>query len=70
MVEKQILRWSYWLGLVCLVVGVIWRLLATVGLMPMALKIVAYTTIYRGGGFLLVVAIASAAHLWAEAQKP
>jgi hypothetical protein len=68
---KQIIRWSYWLGLVCLVISLVWRVLTAFGVLAFPLmKNVSYSTIYRGAGLFFLTAIATAAHLWCEAQKP
>jgi hypothetical protein len=68
-VEKQILRWSYLLGLVCFAISIIWRGLGTVGVVPFALNAVQHTTFFKGAALLFATAIATAARIWSEAPK-
>jgi hypothetical protein len=61
--EKHISVWSYWLGLVCVVLTILLRGLACFGiypnLVPAAGASVSYYTFLRGGILLLLLSIAS-----------
>lgn len=66
--EKQILHWSYWLGLACLIIAFVWRVVNVFGV---ALgKSVGPTTFYKGSLLLLVLAIASAGYAGFRSQRP
>lgn len=67
--EKQIIRWSYWLGLVCVIVSLVWRGLTTVGLLPIALLSVSYMAFYKTAFLLFLTGIATAVRVWSESQK-
>ena len=72
--EKLIARWSYWLGIACLVIAVIWRIVNVFWSWHLS----ASTT---GPGFgpltflhasilLLVATIATVGYVWLNSQKP
>jgi hypothetical protein len=66
--ERQILHWSYWLGLACLIIAVVWRVANVFGL---ALSNSIFPlTFYKGSLLLLVAAIASASYASFKPQKP
>ena len=66
--ERQILHWSYWLGLACLIIAVVWRVANVFGL---ALSNSIFPlTFYKGSLLLLVAAIASASYASFKSQKP
>lgn len=70
--EKQISQYSYWLGLVCVVLCVILRVLAIFGV-SLRLGIgtglaVSYLTFFRGAEMLLLLTIATNTLSWAKPQ--
>lgn len=66
--EKQILHWSYWLGLACLIIAFVWRVVNVFGV---ALgKSIAPMMFYKGSLLLLVAAIASASYAGFKSQRP
>jgi len=70
---KQIAKWSYWVGIVCLVVSILWRAASAIGL-PAAPSLVdgrtfGYLTFYRGSLLFFVASIASAAYGWASSRS-
>jgi hypothetical protein len=66
--ERQILHWSYWLGLACLIIAVVWRVANVFGL---ALgQSIFPLTFYKGSLLLLVTAIASASYAGFKSQRP
>jgi len=67
--EKHIIHWGYWVGLACVAISAIWRVLVIFGL-PAAVKTVAYSTLYKAALVLFVAAITAAARLLVETQKP
>jgi len=67
--EKQIARWTYWLGLVCFAIALVWR----------ALNVFHPTGVFRGieplsflkGALLFfVAAIATANYAWMRSLRP
>jgi hypothetical protein len=69
--EKQISQYSYWLGLVCVVVCVILRVLAIFGMTNLAIYHgagVSYLTFFRGATMLLLLTIATNTLSWAKRQ--
>jgi hypothetical protein len=66
--EKHILRWSYWLGIVSVVVAVVWRVVvALVGRLDV--RGLDYMTAYKAGLLLLLVAIATACYAMVKGPK-
>jgi hypothetical protein len=67
--EKHILQGSYWLGLGCTALAVLWKLLVVVKAAPEAFGSVRYITFYKGGLLLLVITLATAACAGQRAPK-
>ena len=68
--EKQVTQWSYWLGVTCLAIAVLWRALNALGIGPPdVLKGVNYMSFYKGTLLLLVTSIATANYAWSKSQK-
>lgn len=68
--DRQIARLSYWIGLVCLVVSVVWRVVMMVAhAVPEKLGPVSYTSFWKVGGLLLLLSIASVNYAWLEEKK-
>jgi hypothetical protein len=70
---KQIAKWSYWVGIACLVVSILWRAGNVMG-MPAAPSLAegrtfGYLTFYRGGLLFFAATIASAAYDWASSRS-
>ncbi len=66
--EKHITRWTYWLGVVCLVIAFVWRVswiwfgrTQALGVTPLSF--------YKGALLFFVAAIASASYDRAKGQK-
>lgn len=66
--EKQIARWAYWLGVVCLVVSFVWRVV-TLWLGPIRGTYLAPMTFYKASLLLFMAAIASSASTWMKNQR-
>ena len=58
--EKHIIQASYWLGLVCSVIGLVWKGLEILKVLPESYGTLMYSTVYKGGLLFLVIAIATA----------
>ncbi len=71
--EKQITEWSYWAGLACAALAVVWRGLSIVGMMQVEFgtggKAMGTITLYKAALLFFVVAIASANYVWSKEQK-
>jgi hypothetical protein len=72
--EKHILQVSYWLGIACFAVALVWRGLNLLGIwIPSSvasLPPIAYTSFYKGGLLFLLVAIATANCASSISRKP
>ena len=62
--EKQIIRWTYWLGVLSAVVAMVWRALNTLGIgVPLMLTpgtTIWYLSFYKAALLFLLVSIATA----------
>jgi hypothetical protein len=72
--EKNIVQWSYWLGIACLVIALVWRGFNAFGLwLPMNVTpghSVWYMSFYKASLLFFVTTIASANYAWFNSQKP
>lgn len=72
--EKLICRLSYWLGIVCLVIAVIWKFVGFIHSRQMPTVSgagpVGNVAFMHGSILFLVATIASAAYIWLNSQKP
>jgi hypothetical protein len=67
--ERHIARWAYWLGVVCLGISFVWRVVQLwVG--PVRGINLAPMTLYKGSLLLFVAAIATSICTWTEGQGP
>jgi len=72
--EKLIARWSYWAGIACLLIAVIWRVVnffrswqssaATPG------PFIGHLAFMHASILFLVATIATACYVWLNSQKP
>lgn len=71
--EKQLLQWSYWLGVACVAVAIVWRAANAIAGIPtdlhLAGKEVTYWTVIHGAILFLLVAIATANYDWGKRQS-
>jgi hypothetical protein len=67
--EKHILQGSYWLGLGCSALAVLWKLLVVVKVAPEGVASLRYMTFYKGGLLFLVISLATAACAAQRAPK-
>jgi hypothetical protein len=67
--EKYILRWSYWLGVISVVVAIVWRVLIVAVGKPLGFGGLAYMSAYKGALLLLSVAVATTCYAWFKTQK-
>lgn len=69
--EKHLIRWTYWLGLACVVVALAWRALNTMGaFLPDSMVLgrsIYYMSFYKAALILLVTSMATASY--AASQK-
>ena len=72
--EKLIARWSYWLGIACLVIAVIWRGVNAFGLwLPVNVTpghTVWYLSFFHASILFFATTIASSCYAWLNLQKP
>jgi len=73
LMEKNLLQATYWLGLACVVVAVLWRALnAFAGIssdFAVSGKEITYWSFVRGAGLFLLLSIATAGYLWGRSQN-
>jgi hypothetical protein len=71
--EKHIMRWSYWLGVICVALAVLTRLLNLVGLPTTLLQTrgdsISFRTFLTGAVLFLLTSIATAGFLWFKRQN-
>jgi hypothetical protein len=71
---KHIGRWSYWLGIACLVIALGWRAVGALGLLvpPSTApgRMISYWSFYHGSLLFLATSIASTCYAWLDTQKP
>jgi hypothetical protein len=71
--EKYIMRWSYWLGVVCVALSVVTRILNTLGLSTMLLQTrgnsISYRSFVDGALLFLITSIATAGFAWFKRQS-
>ena len=69
--EKHIVKWSYWLGLVSAVIALVLRGLNAIGLPTVVVqgRTLWYMSFYKGALLLLLIAIATANYVWSSGQK-
>ena len=67
--EKYILRWSYWLGVVCFLIAVVWRVVIVSVGHTLELRGITYMSAYKSGLMLVLIALATTGYLWSKAQK-
>ena len=63
--EKKIAQYSYWLGVACVVVALVWRAVNSMGYFPNANVPgvgIYYMSFYKGGLIFLLVCIATRAY--------
>ncbi len=66
-------RWSYWLGIVCAVVTLVWRGLHALGVPDRMVysidRSVGYLGFLNGAFLFLLIAAATAGYLWVNEKK-
>jgi hypothetical protein len=70
--EKQIMHWSYWLGVACVVLAVVTRILNTLGVSTILLQTrgdpISFRTFADGALLFLITSIATAGSAWLKRQ--
>ena len=67
--EKYIGQWTYWLGLACSVLAMIWKGLEFLRVLPDRFGSLGYLTLYKGGLLFLVIALATSGCIAGKGQK-
>jgi hypothetical protein len=67
--EKYILRWSYWLGVISVALALVWRVVVVLA-GRLEIRGLDYMTGYKAGVLFLLVAIATTCYAWFKTQKP
>jgi hypothetical protein len=67
--ERDIVRYSYWLGVALMVAALVWRGVNAFGLQSSVMT-VSYMTLYKGALIFFLAAIATTSYAWVKTQKP
>ena len=67
--ERDIVRYSYWLGVALMVMALVWRVLTIAGVHERVLNLT-YMTAYKGAVLFFLGAIATTGYAWVKSQKP
>jgi len=71
--EKHIMRWSYWLGIACVVLALVFRVLNALGFLMAEVSTkgnsIGYHSFLRGAALFLGTAIATACFTWFNKQS-
>ena len=71
--ERNIVHWTYWLGITSLIIALLWRALNALGFwLPMYIKegeTVYYMSFYKASLLFFIAAIASSNYVWFKSQK-
>ena len=72
--EKRIAQLSYWLGVVCLLIAVIWRILNAFGRLDFVTvapgHAVRYMSFFDGSILFFVATLATVSYAWLKARIP
>lgn len=72
--EKMITKCSYWPGVACLVIALIWRAGTALGVfMPIYIspdRSVSYMSFLNGSLLFFTATVATACHAWVTSHKP
>jgi len=72
--EKLIARWSYWAGIACLVIAVIWRIVnifrSWQSSATTSEPFIGHLAFFHASILFLVATIATACYVWLNSQKP
>jgi hypothetical protein len=66
--EKHIANWTYWLGVACLVIALVWRI-ASIWMGPQQALGIVPLSFYKGALLFFITAIATANYSLAMRQK-
>jgi hypothetical protein len=66
--EKQIGFWTYWLGMACLVISLVWRIIEIWGGYQSVLG-VGHLNFFHAAILFFLAAIATTGYIWAKNQK-
>jgi hypothetical protein len=73
LLERNIVHWTYWLGIACLLIALLWRAFNALGFrLPMYIKegeTVYYMSFYKASWLFFIAAIASAHYAWFPSAK-
>jgi hypothetical protein len=71
--EKHIIQWGYWLGVVCVVLALVTRALNVLGVVSVVVgrgNPIGYRSFLDGALLFFVAAIATSSYAWFKAHKP
>ena len=68
--EKYILRWSYWLGVISLAVALVWRVVIVLAGHVLEMRGITYMSAFKAGLLFLSVAVATTCYAWFKTHKP
>jgi hypothetical protein len=72
-VEKQIVTWSYWLGMLSSLIALVLRALNAFGILATTVvqqgKTLWYMSFFKGALLFFLIAIATASYSWVRGEK-
>jgi hypothetical protein len=71
--ERNIVHWTHWLGILSLLIALLWRVFNALGLwLPMYIRegeTVSYMSFYKASLLFFIAANASSHYAWFKSQK-
>jgi len=72
--QKMIAHWTYWLGIACLVIALVWRAVNALGFwLPLTVTpghTIWYLSFFHASFLFLGTTVATACYAWLNSQKP
>ena len=70
--EKHLVTWSYWLGIACFAIALLWKAWTAFGmLLPKSVLAgpVSYMSFYKGGLLFFLMTVATANYAWFKSRR-
>ncbi len=67
--ERQLARYGYWFGLVCVAISVLWRIFTVIPSFPHQFRSLSYNSFFNAGAVFLLISIASVNYAWLREKK-
>ncbi len=68
--ERQVARYSYWIGLLCVGLSVLWRIGVTlISAIPGRVGELVYSSFWKAGAVFLLISVASIQYVWLQERN-